>query len=654
MTIDPDPTRGFTPRRDEIGPIPHPLGFASPDTASTFDNSPGMDAAIEVAGIQFLSAAGEEHPHQRRLRSPAKEQVDTSPYPGDQSLSDWWLRTQTDFSGGAGQQFMEPITEDGVNRRFLASAGVDPFTIPGQVSLLPESVELDTALPSPGPVRETLARFNGGFVSAGGTTVRSYSWSAGTTPIRGNEQAAGDDVEHLTVAGNVLLLSMQGRVQTMPLDASTAPIDRYTGAGTRTPVCAHVKNRTLVMAGDRVWEVPGNADVNLDMATATPIIDLHDPSWEWVGAANTPTSILLAGNGAGTGAVMSLTVDPQSGNLPTLAAPSIVAELPPGEQIVSIATYLGAFAVLATTAGVRVGTLNANSGLQYGPLLGAPPMIEGGAGFSMWDRFAQYPVADAGDNRGGLVRIDLSELDRDSRAPWATFTRIPPEKPVHAHVMLDGANVVMLDEDGQLWHSSPSGLLDSGWLETSLTRYGTLEPKNFSTVRVVALPAIAGVLTTSTIVEGRLGPKIGALTKSTGPEGTFPTGNRRALSQMGLRFDFERDTAFGGTGPVLEAWSMKSLPAITDEGELVTLALLNFDFERTPRGGSVGHEGLAWERWRALTARIALGGDIQVKELNSGATYLATPVDCLFTQVAAGNRASGFGGIIDLQVREVR
>lgn len=653
MTIDADPTRGFTPRADEIGPIPHPLGFASPDAAPTFDNSPGMDAGIEVAGIQFLSGAGEEHPYQRRLRSPAKEQVDTSPYPGDQSLSDWWLRTQTDWSGGAGQEFMEPITEDGVNRRFWASAGIDPFTTPGQVSLLPEAVTLDTALPSPGPIRETLARFNGGFVAAGGTTVRSYSWSAGTTPIRGNEQTAGGDIEHLAVAGNVLLLSMQGKVQSMPLDGATAPVDRYTGAGALTPVCVHVKNRTLVMAGDKVWEVPGNPDVNLDMATAAPVVDLHDPSWSWVGAANTPTSILIVGNGAGTGAVMSLTVDPQSGNLPTLAAPAIVATLPPGEQIVSVSTYLGAFAVVATTAGIRVGTLNSSGGLQYGPLLGSPPMIEGGAGFSMWDRFAQYPVTDAGDDRGGLVRIDLSGLDNDSRAPWATYTRIPEEKPVHAHVTLDGVSIVMLDADGQLWLSAPGGLLDEGWLETSLVRYGTLEPKNFSTVRVVTRPNVAGQLTVHTVVDEVLGPQIGALTKATGPEGTFPTGNRRALSQMGLRFKFTRDVAFGALGPVLEAWSMKSLPAITDEGEVVTIPLLNFDFERTPRGVNVGREGLAWARWKALTAQIALGGDITIKELNSGATYVATPVDVMFTQTAAGNRASGFGGIIDLQVREV-
>jgi hypothetical protein len=123
---------------------------------------------------------------------------------------------------------------------------------------------------------------------------------------------------------------------------------------------------------------------------------------------------------------------------------------------------------------------------------------------------------------------------------------------------------------------------------------------------------------------------------------------------MGLRFKFTRDVAFGALGPVLEAWSMKSLPAITDEGEVVTIPLLNFDFERTPQGVNVGREGLAWERWKALTRQIALGGDITIRELNSGATYVATPIDVMFTQVAAGNRTSGFGGIIDLQVREVQ
>jgi hypothetical protein len=634
------------PRRDEVSPVPHPLGYAAPGADLGDDHIPGIDTDIEIAGIQFLSAASDDHPYQRRLRTPAKEQVDNSENPGDQSLSDWWLRTQTDWSGGAGQEFMEPIGTEGVDRRYWASAGVDPFTRPGQVWLLPASVALDPPLAGPAGV----ARFAGGIAVAGGTTVRVYNEA--TPPAQQGTQTASAPVRKVTVAGGFVMLSMDGKIATMPVSGASAPVDRYTGAPD-VPICAYVKNRTLVMSADKVWEVPGNPDVPLDMATAAPNVNLHDPTWTWVGAANTPTAILIAGNGAGTGSILSLTIDPQSGNLPTLAAPTIVAELPPNEQITGIATYLGAYVVLATTAGIRVGSLGQNGGLTYGPLLGSPPMAPGGD-FTLWDRFAQYPTADAGDGRGGLVRIDLSGLDKDSRAPWSTFLRIPASVAVVDHVMLGSLSAVMLDSAGQAWSTAPGASFDVGWLETSRVRYGTLEPKNFSSVKVMTAAPVSGELSVHTLFDGVTGPRIGVLNRATGPEDLFSTGNRKALSQMALRFEWTPDALTLNTGPVLEAWSMRSLPSITENGEVITLSLLCFDFERTHRGINAGYEGRAYARWKALAARIMQGGDIQVKEINSGATYQATPVDCLFTQVAAGNRASGFGGIIDLQVREVQ
>ena len=627
-------------RRDEISPLPHPLGYSADSGAEDVGNVAGMDADLSIGGMLFLSAASDQDPYQRQLRKVSKQQVDQSEYPGDNSLSDWWMRTQTDFSGGAGQVFMEPIQTDGVSARFWASAGVDPFTTPGQVSLLPKAVTLGSTLGGAGKI----AGFSTGFVAAAGTSVRSYSNAS--PPVLLNSRTASAAVFGVAIAGSYALLSMAGKVAVMPVDGSSSPVDRYTGAGSAVPVVRYVKNRTLVMAADKVWEVPGDPDVALNMATATPAVNLHDSGWAWVGAANTPTSILLAGNGAGTGSILSLVIDPQSGTLPTLSAPTVVAELPPNEQITAIATYLGTYVVLATTAGIRVGQITSSGGVQYGPLLGSPLSI---GDFTLWDRFAQYPVADAGDGKGGLVRIDLSGLGSDSRAPWATFTRVGTSQAVNGHVILGGRVTVMLDLTGQLWRTADGSALDTGWLETSRVRYGTLEEKNFQYVKVFTLPLAGGQIATSTLIEGVVGNEIGTLSSITGPEGTFRTANRKALSQMGLRFDL---TPAATLGPVLEAWSMKSLPAIADRGQQVLLPMLCFDFERTSRGLSIGYEGRAWERWQALVSRIAGGSDFIVKEIHSGASYIATAEDCSFTQVAPPTHASGFGGIINLLLRE--
>ena len=64
-----------------------------------------------------------------------REQRDTSGEAGEQRLNtQFWVRSQTDWSYGAGQEYFD--NDDSDRRRFFASSGIDPWT-KGQVSLLP-------------------------------------------------------------------------------------------------------------------------------------------------------------------------------------------------------------------------------------------------------------------------------------------------------------------------------------------------------------------------------------------------------------------------------------------------------------------------------------------------------------------------------------
>ena len=644
-----NPTYAPSGHRDEIHPIPHPLGFPATRVVSDVDPS-GQDAAYSIEGLFFLAATSDENPYQRQLEKVQKEQLDLSENPGDNSLQSWWVRSQTDWSGGAGQEYMEPIRQDNVSRMFWQSAGVDPFTQPGRVSLLPKA----TPLLGPQPRQSgCLAQHRDGLVVASGTNVST--WTLADPPVMLNTHTVAGTVERVVVAGGVAMLSVNGKVLKMPADGSTGPVDMYTNAGAHVPRAFFLKNRVLVLAGDKVWEIPGAPGTDADLGTKTPLVDLKDATWEWIAAASAPASILIAGNGDSGASIMAMTVDPQSGALPTLGAPTVVAELPSNERIVAMTTYLGSYVVLATTAGIRVGELG-QTGLTYGPLLNAPKMTSAHGSFSVWNRFVQYPVDDAGDRRGGLVRLDLSEMGQDRRVPWATFTRVPSVEAVVDGLALGERTSVMIStttRGNTLWYCPPHGPLDEGWLQTSQVRFGTLEHKTFSTVKVLALPDIEGTLTTKTTNSNVLSEVIGSLTELTGPEGSFRTGARAAQVQLGLRFDLEPDTGNPGKGPTLDSWSMRALPAIVDRGDQVMLPLLDFDFERDPRGVNYGYEGRAWQRWKALRDVVRGGGTLRIVELYSGAIYEAVAEECSFRQVAPPSHASGFGGIINLLLREV-
>jgi hypothetical protein len=77
----------------------------------------------------------DETPYRRQTAPYRKEQVDQSAEPGEQSLSGWWLRSQSSFHNGEGIKFYDPSAGEIVQHRFADSKGVDIWT-KGQVTLL--------------------------------------------------------------------------------------------------------------------------------------------------------------------------------------------------------------------------------------------------------------------------------------------------------------------------------------------------------------------------------------------------------------------------------------------------------------------------------------------------------------------------------------
>lgn len=62
-----------------------------------------------------------------------------------------------------------------------------------------------------------------------------------------------------------------------------------------------------------------------------------------------------------------MTIDTSS-NPPTLQSPYTVAELPQGEVVTSVISYMATYLVIGTNKGVRVATINPDSSLTMGPL----------------------------------------------------------------------------------------------------------------------------------------------------------------------------------------------------------------------------------------------------------------------------------------------
>ena len=121
--------------RDITDDIPLNVGQPTLPSNIWFNTDTAYDIAI--GGQPFIYATAEDRPYERATAPYRKQQFDNSAEPGEQSLTGWWIRSQSSFHRGAGIKFYDPSAGEEVEHRFDTSKGVNVWT-PGQVTLLRE------------------------------------------------------------------------------------------------------------------------------------------------------------------------------------------------------------------------------------------------------------------------------------------------------------------------------------------------------------------------------------------------------------------------------------------------------------------------------------------------------------------------------------
>jgi hypothetical protein len=165
MAIDKDITEG----------LPFPL--SNPNSVKTYTVT-GAAYDLSVNGLPFFIYATDETPYRRQTAEYRKQQIDQSTEPGEQTLTGWWLRSQSSFHNGSGIKFYDPSAGETVSYRFADSKGVDVWT-KGQVTLLSSCTA--------GHVTTAATLSNGKRQQ----TLRSIEWSG----IKGVLQHDGYDVD---------------------------------------------------------------------------------------------------------------------------------------------------------------------------------------------------------------------------------------------------------------------------------------------------------------------------------------------------------------------------------------------------------------------------------------------------------------------------
>lgn len=584
-----------------------------------------------VAGIPFLTAIRDDVPLERAFAQVRRQQLDTAQVAGEQSLSNWWLRSQFTFTGGSGQKIYEPAQDEAVRTRFANSQGVDPWT-EGEVKLLPAMEEIED---TPGC---TIAG-----ASVGGEDFIIHSDGANTVKYNEatEEAISGQSGAYtwLWPMGDKVLACWNGGIDLIDVATEVAQ-DIKTCTG--TPKCWWVKQRIIAAIGPDLYEIPLPNPIG-SAAFPSPLYSHPDDSWVWTAAVETPDAILVSGYAGSKGAVYKFVIDQSDGGLPTLTSAVTVLEFPQGEVPTSMLSYLGAYVAIGTNKGVRIAQVGSSGQLQLGALtLETSTPVEH---MTARDRFIFAGVtAGLPDGSSGVARIDLSSPDQQGRYPYAWDVACEDNGTVTGVSQVGSSGRIAIASSG-VWLSHGFELVEFGWLDTSQVLYGTLEPKQFCFAELKA-EYPGGTVTLSANIDGTYQSLLSYSASNKNEVARLPTSS---VTKMGLRFTLNRGEVVS-TGPVITGWQMKALPAVQRQ-ELIKVPLLCYDKE-SDKAGNI-RSSSAWTRYSRLAEACGSAATVTFQNLDTNELVTAAVEELGFTQSSPPKGMDGFGGIITLTVRVI-
>ena len=594
-----------------------------------------------LGGYPFLSGASDRYPSARALVQIQKQQLDISQDPGEQTLSSWWARSQRDWSGGAGQNYIDSGGEEVARTRYLDSFNINVWD-DQKLQLLndtssahsPTGTVLIAQLDDLATTEHYVFHTNGtayGFVKSDGTNVTG----TGTVPVTICSQ--GDAVFGVDGSGNLRKYTMSSGTQANAVVAT----------GVTGGVPFYVKERLIVRVGAALHQVsPGHGGGAVSAAFYTHT----DSDWNWIDVAETPTAILVSGSTASVGVIYSFTVEDTSGAL-TLGQGRVIAELPNGEIPTAMQTYLGTFLVLGTNKGARIGAISEQGTISYGPLSYDKYQVDF---IELQDRFAYLGVTAGHDDRTGtkktgLVRVDLSAPTSQGFYPYANDQSSDSSAALTGLCQRASTGNFAMAIGGSVYVTS-SDLASVGYLTTSRVRYSTLEPKSYQLFRLTHGKGSAGRVTVNGIDEDDEVNSTFTYDSAVQLESEVGVSPDTPQEYMSFLLTLNRDTTT--TGPLIDGWMVKALPLV-ERKQKVRVPLMCFGIERDRFGVTRGKTGDALTRYRDVRDSVAAGLPVLFQDLVTLESLIGVVEDLEFNQTSPPAGASGFGGVIYATIREL-
>ena len=607
-----------------------------------------------IGGLPFFYAISDARPYIRQTAPFRKEQFDNGAEPGEQTLTGWWIRSQSSFHNGTGIRFYDPTAGETVAHRFADSENVDVWT-KGQVTLLKETANLTGVTSGTFKIISIMDGSTNkilGWEVPTGTTIKNYTAAGSSvtyTDVTSIAQPLDTAILDVVTDGTSLFIADNDHIYTGPIATPAAGYSRYYNTGSDRVKLGWVKQRLVAGIGASIYEL-----TNAKGSTHTlpsPTYTHPDSAWEWTSISESPSAIYAAGYAGGQSAIYKFVLS-TAGVMPTLTSGITAAQFPAGEYVTKIESYLG-YLLIGTNKGVRVAQVGETGDLTYGPLI-----IETSHSvydFAFRDRFAWVTGSVNGD--AGLYRIDLGAEISPLRFAWANDAFLDGATGYATSVAFVGnTDQIAFTTSGSngIAIQSTTTLSTSGFLKTGNIRYGTLEPKNFR--RIFGRGVFEkGSMSVESITEDGTAYEHVSYDSSVPAQEVSTTQPEIAQEFIAYRFTLYRDGTTTTLGPTFKGYQAKATIA-TPRQRVLKFPVFCYDVETDRFNVVTGYEGRALDRILALEEAEANGDVLQWQDLttSTGESRQITIEQISFTRLTPPDkRFSGFGGIIEVILRTV-
>ena len=633
-------------------------GFEAGDGAGSYGPD-SLNWDCTIGGLNFLYATSDENPIIRETGKFRRERIDTERNPGEQSLdSGLWIRSQASWHYGAGLSSAEPleVAADEASFRYYRSGGVDPWT-PGQLQLLHDTEE---AYESAGASQQTLGVGTGVLLASDDDLIYVPNTGIASAVTWGG-------------TGNINSLATTGQYWLAANAAGIYRGDEPSGSGTKiynkdattvtSSVIRFVKSRVMYGENNKIIEI---TDLTPSSATLPSELYEHPNSgWVWSDFAEGPSAIYASGFEGEESVIYKIDVTATTTTV-ELSVPVVVAEMPRGEQVLSMYSYVGSFLIVGTSNGCRVASISDNGTLTMGPLIFNGTYVDDAVAYGKYVYVTVRDKGEAGNNvqRAGLYRINLGQsLNNTSFSSSLQFAYAPD---LVSPVGTTGECRSVTIADDKLWFSvDGAGLfrelatfVTEGWLETGRIRLGVMENKSWRDLRLIGVNGLQGTVEAYASVTNSGTPSTWDSVITVNSVNNDATGKLNAAAplptpDLWLAYHLESNPECSCSARLI-GYQLRAMPS-PRRNELIQIPVRMFDFEKDRQGSNYGRQNGAYDRFTALKQLENTGNTVAFKDYTTGEQLEVYVEQVTWKKTIAPSRGDrkNIGGVATLLLRSV-